>query len=66
MCSEKELKEIEKDTKKFIESETKRAQNQPDFDIKTLQDDVYTENENYFMRAPNYEESRFVEENLVN
>ena len=65
-ASEKELKEIEKETKKFVESEAKRAQKQGQFDIKDVYSDVYTENEKYFVRAPNYEDSIFVKEKLIN
>lgn len=63
-ASEKEIKDIEKETKKFIESEAKRAEAMPEFTPKNILDDVYLEN-NMFVRAPNYEDSVFVKKNLV-
>lgn len=49
-----------------MENEAKRAQKQGQFDVKNVYSDVYTENEKYFVRAPNYEDSVFVKEKLIN
>lgn len=65
-ATEKELKEIEKETKKLVEKEAKRAKDSGQFDIKDVYSDIYTENEKYFIRAPNYENSVFVKEKLIN
>lgn len=64
-ASESELKEIEKDTKKFITEETKRAESMPEFTPENILDDVYVKNDKMFVRAPNYEDSVFIKEKLV-
>ena len=33
--------------------------------MKTLQRDVFENDDNFYLRAPSYEDSRFVKENLV-
>lgn len=59
------MKDIEKDIKKYVDDEVKRAQKQPDFPVKSLLDDVYQEEEKFYVRAPNYEDSVFVSEKMI-
>ncbi len=65
VVSEKELKEIEKESKKYVESETERARKMDPFKNESLSDDVYSEDTKTYVRAPLYEDSVFVKEDLV-
>lgn len=54
------LKTIDRKIKKQIEDDVKRAQNCSETPTAWLTDDIFNNNDSFFIRAPNYENSKFV------
>ena len=61
-----QLKEIEKNIKKDIEADVKRAQQCPVSPAEWLTSDIYSQGEEHYIRAPNYEDSLFISKPLIN
>lgn len=66
LMTEKELKEIDKEIKKSIQKSADKALKQEEFSIETLTDDVFAPDRKFYVRAPNYEDSKFIKEDLIN
>ena len=66
VLSEKEVKKIEKEVKEFIDEEVKKAKDSGPIPNESLVTDVYAPGTNMYIRAPNYEDSMFIKEKLVN
>lgn len=64
--TEEEIVLEEKNIKKFIEAETERALASPIAPMEFLTQDVYDPSVKCYIRAPNYEDSIFINENLIN
>ena len=64
--SESEIADAEKQIKKFIEKESERALESPMPPIEYLTQDIYDPSEKHYIRAPNYEDSKFIKEKLIN
>ena len=60
------LKEIDKDIKKFVDHEVKRAQKCADVPAEWLTTDIFDQDNLFFIRAPNYENSKFVSKQGIN
>lgn len=56
---------MEKDIKDDLQEQAEKALNGKEFDLGELQKDVYSDDMKHYMRAPNYEDSVFVKEKLV-
>lgn len=66
VLSEKELKDLDHEVKDFVNAELAKAKSGKEIDETHLLDDVYDKDTKVFIRAPNYEDSVFVQEKLVN
>jgi len=66
VMTESELKDLEHEVKDIVNAELAKAKTGKEIDETHLLDDVYTPGTKVFIRAPNYEDSLFVDENLVN
>jgi pyruvate dehydrogenase E1 component alpha subunit len=64
--TEQEMKEREKTIKAFIEHEVERAMESPEAPLEYLLQDVYDPKVKNYLRAPNYEDSVFVKEKMIN
>lgn len=64
--TEDEMKQMEKKIKAYIEHEIERAMSAPEAPMESLTQDVYDPQEKMYLRAPNYEDSIFVREKLIN
>lgn len=65
LLTEKEIKTIEKDAKQLVASEVKRALAQPEYETSALYQDIYEPGHDSFLRAPNFEDSLFVDEGVI-
>lgn len=65
VASEKELKKIDKEIKEQLTEEAERAFNGKEYDLSELQKDVYSNDMQHYMRAPNFEDSLFIKEKYV-
>ncbi len=54
-----EVKDMEKEVRKNVDAEAKRAQDSPVISKDVLLEDVYAKDEEWFIRAPLFEDSRF-------
>lgn len=61
IMSAAEIKEQEKEIRKFIDTEAKRAQGQPPVSMDYLLEDIYAPGEDWYIRGPLYEEGHFPE-----
>jgi pyruvate dehydrogenase E1 component alpha subunit len=64
-ATEEELKDIEKETKQYIEQESEKAESMPEFTAEHILQDVFVKEEKTYFRAPNYEDSIFIKEKLI-
>lgn len=64
--NEQEMKDLEKKIKKFINNEADRALESPVAPLEFLTQDVYDPSVRDYIRAPNYEDSIFVKQKLIN
>jgi len=56
-----EVKDMEKEVKKFVDDASKRAQESKPIDKKVLLEDIYHPDEDWYIRGPLYEDSHFPE-----
>ena len=66
VLTENELKKIDNEIKEFINEELKKAKSGNDIDHSELLKDVYDKDTKVYFKAPNYEDSLFVKEHLIN
>jgi pyruvate dehydrogenase E1 component alpha subunit len=59
VMTQAEVKDMEKEVKKNVDAESKRAQESPIISKDVLLEDVYAKDEEWFIRAPLFEDSRF-------
>ena len=64
--TDEEMKSLEKKIRKFIEDEAQKALDCPAAPMESLTQDVFDPSEKNYIRAPNYEDSIFVKEKLIN
>lgn len=65
VATEKELKKVDKEISNEVEEAAANAEKQSEYKVETIQDDVYSNDKDFYLRAPSYEDSRFVKEKLV-
>lgn len=66
IMTEAELKDLDKEAKDFVNAQVAKSKAGKELDETHLLDDVYAKGTKVFIRAPNYEDSVFVQEKLVN
>ena len=64
--TEEQMEAEDKRIKKLIEKESERAMASPEAPLSEMFEDVHDPSEKYFIRAPNYEDSIFVKQTLIN
>lgn len=65
VASEEELRGIENEIKSKLEEDAEKAFKGPNCDMESLTKDVYTSDMKHYLRAPNYDESVFAAEKLI-
>jgi len=66
VSTEEEIAAMEKEIKRFIDHEIERAMKCESAPLDYLLEDVYDPSDKMFVRAPNYDDSVFIKEKLIN